>query len=194
MQEAPATQGTTADGEACSSSDASDEHVSEGCADPAPVICESTDAASGDASLASDGQATLFVTPFKLEPSGGCLPQPLPSDGSGTTCRVLLSGVGDGCQQPGLMPAAPEDVAKIDERFMALDASLPLTSTLCAITQLPAATTANAGCANPAAYGWCYVEGSCSAGAGASCQQNICTTSAYASEGLVYTGALLVCP
>lgn len=205
--------------------DASDEYMSEGCADPAPATCGSccgiaqqphcmdgawqcpspllclcggapSDAASGDAStVASDGQATLFAIPFTLEPSGGCLPQPLPSDGkSGTLCRILLSGVVGGCQQPGLSPAAPEDVSKIDESFMAVDASPPLTSTLCAITQLPAAAMGGAGCADPATPGWCYVEGSCSADAGSSCQQNICPTAAYESESLVYAGASLICP
>jgi hypothetical protein len=158
------------------------------------TLCDAgPDSAGNDAP--ADGGGVAFLTVFNFGADDDCLPIALSSNGStGTTCRVLLTGVVDGCQQSGLSAAGSGDVMRIDAKYLAMDASPPPASMLCEATQLPAAATAGAGCANQAASGWCYVQGSCPVDAGQHCQQDICTTPAYGSQHVVYAIAWLACP
>jgi hypothetical protein len=119
----------------------------------------------------------------------GCLPDTLPELANGmTTCSVFFAGVAAGCGQPGLSPASAEEVAAATAYFMSV--SLPVPDGICAFTQVSPVP----GCANEAESGWRYAHGACSADAGSTCDQAICTTAGFDADSIAGAQAFFACP
>jgi hypothetical protein len=140
-----------------------------------------------DASCDSGSDASSFYVAIKLDNSF-CAPSPIPCG-----CRILFAGVPGGCGEPGLSPAPSADVTALEGLAQKYDASLP-EGGVCLLAELPAASTAGAGCADESASGWCYVQGSCPSDAQAQCTQAVCTTDGFAAAHVSYAEAWLDCP
>ena len=90
-----------------------------------------------------------------------------------------------------LSPASATDVAQLEARAKTFDASLS-PGAVCALSDLSASSSADAGCVGDGGAGWCYVPGSCPTDAGKKCKQDICETEEFRNVAYVY--AYLACP
>jgi len=140
--------------------------------DPTQANCGVGDDAG--ALPSASGQATTYLaTTIRLQ-NGLCLPQALPTAGSGmAACQIFFvlaapespdggdagggdagdagtdAGSGEPCAGPGLSSVDPGVAAAVDTTLQA-----PLTSPVCALAQLPATP-----CATSTTAGWCYLAG-----------------------------------
>lgn len=128
-------------------------------------------------------------TPLRLN-NNLCLPEPLRTAGAMAACRVLLSDGDAGCAATGLSLAASSDVQAIDSIRQGAGGP-PLQGALCELVQTAGGATGS-GCADQQVPGWCYVSGSCVPTS--TCAQDLCVSSAFASEAVPYDFAWLACP
>jgi hypothetical protein len=129
----------------------------------------------GESVDGSDGSSFSLATVIRLGQNDECLPQALPmTRAGGTLCAIVLTGLTGGCSGAGLSPATADEIAALERANAAYGGG-----SVCALNQHAASGPSGAGCADPQAVGFCYVEGSCLGDAGPGCAQDLCTTSAF---------------
>ena len=149
-----------------------------------------SDAGPTDSPAGMDAPLIVGVTPLRLDLSLCSEALPVSPDGT-STCRLLLQDVVGGCGKPGLGMPSTADLNALQGQGCVGGRGGNLECGVCQLTQVGGASI---GCTASASAAWCYAHGSCLADAGAKnpCQQAICTTTAFGTEGISYSTAWLL--